>query len=569
MNNPLVAERRDSTTGYTGIGIAESAADLYNGVSSGSWVEGGLGFAGTGLEMLSLALDPLGTLLQYAVSWIIEHVGPLRDALNWLAGDADQIAAYATTWQNVSQSVGRAHEVLTSEVGRGTAGWTGAAADAYRRSVAEQAEHITAAAGCSATVGTVVQVVGVLVGTVRGIVRDLVAECVATLVARIPQWLAEEAVTLGFATPHVVASAVAIIAKWVNRISDVITKLVRSVGRLRPLMNRLGEIWEAIKKGLRALKRADAPGAPRTPDPVTLPGSPDVKPRGGTTPSGTTAPSSTSGPTVSAPPPTHTPPATTTPAGTTTPSGAPVSAPPVTHAPPGGTTPSGTTSPSSAPVTPPPVAHGPSGGTTTPSSTTAPPATPVPGGGGGGSGPKIIRRDDHFPNTVNSGGIRKSHLDADGNLVPANPHGKTEPWQHVLGGKDKAAKADSPYTSFSVEGADAKLYGNKEVRLDHERLQADIDAGKVTDVEILPPAKVEASLQGEVDRLAGRAVDVTLPHDATPDQVRKFAEDLGLSKGKTESIISRLQGLLNTRRDGEWLIKGTVPAEYIQGPYDV
>ncbi|MBY8851483.1 hypothetical protein [Saccharothrix longispora] len=195
--------------------------------------------------------------------------------------------------------------------------------------------------------------------------------------------------------------------------------------------------------------------------------------------------------------------------------------------------------------------------------------TPVPGGGGGGSGPKIIRRDDHFPNTVNSGGIRKSHLDADGNLVPANPHGKTEPWQHVLGGKDKAAKADSPYTSFSVEGADAKLYGNKEVRLDHERLQADIDAGKVTDVEILPPAKVEASLQGEVDRLAGRDVDVTLPHDATPDQVRKFAEDLGLSKGKTESIISRLQGLLNTRRDGEWLIKGTVPAEYIQGPYDV
>ncbi|MBY8852061.1 hypothetical protein K7G98_28795 [Saccharothrix sp. MB29] len=133
MNNPLVAERRDSTTGYTGIGIAESAADLYNGVSSGSWVEGGLGFAGTGLEMLSLALDPLGTLLQYAVSWIIEHVGPLRDALNWLAGDADQIAAYATTWQNVSRSVGRAHEVLTSEVGRGTAGWTGAAADAYRR----------------------------------------------------------------------------------------------------------------------------------------------------------------------------------------------------------------------------------------------------------------------------------------------------------------------------------------------------------------------------------------------------------------------------------------------------
>ena len=69
--NPLVAERQDSTTGITGIGIAESAVDLYNGIADGSWVEGGLGLVGTGLETLSLVIDPIGTLLQYGISWLI------------------------------------------------------------------------------------------------------------------------------------------------------------------------------------------------------------------------------------------------------------------------------------------------------------------------------------------------------------------------------------------------------------------------------------------------------------------------------------------------------------------
>jgi hypothetical protein len=41
--NPLVAQAQSQTTGVTGIGIAESAVDLANGVKDWSWVEGGLG----------------------------------------------------------------------------------------------------------------------------------------------------------------------------------------------------------------------------------------------------------------------------------------------------------------------------------------------------------------------------------------------------------------------------------------------------------------------------------------------------------------------------------------------
>jgi ADP-ribosyltransferase exoenzyme len=252
--NPLVAERHDSTTAVTGIGIAESAVDLHNGIADGSWIEGGLGLVGTGLETLGLVIDPVGTLVSYGVAWLMEHVKPLSDALDWLAGDPDTIASYAQTWRNVCQAVGQARTDLDTAVQADTAAWTGDAADAYRAHATQQSEQLTAASTAADTIGTVVEVVGVLVGAVREIVRDLVADCVATLIARIPQWLAEIAGTFGIATPHVVASAVALISKWVNRISDIIRKLVRSIDKLRPLLRKLDEIWDAIKRGLHGLR---------------------------------------------------------------------------------------------------------------------------------------------------------------------------------------------------------------------------------------------------------------------------------------------------------------------------
>ena len=263
--NPLVAPRQDSTTAISGIGIAESAVDVYNGIADGSWLEGGLGLAGAGLETLGLVIDPVGTLVSYGVAWLMEHVKPLSDALDWLAGDPDTIASYAQTWRNVSQVVGQARTDFDGSVRTDTAAWTGDAGDAYRAHAARQSEQFSAASTAADTVGTVVEIVGVLVGVVREIVRDLVADCVATLIARIPQWLAEIAGTLGIATPHVVASAVALISKWVSRIADVIRKLVRSIEKLRPLLRKLDEIWAAVRSGVRGLRGA-VPGSPNAPD---------------------------------------------------------------------------------------------------------------------------------------------------------------------------------------------------------------------------------------------------------------------------------------------------------------
>jgi hypothetical protein len=206
-DNPLVAAARSSTTWYTGLGLAEDAAQISNGIHDNSWVDGTLGGVGGSLDVLGLVIDPLGSLVAWGVSWLMEHVRPLKEALDWLAGNPDEVAAHAATWRNVSASAAGAHQHYEDAVRAQTAGWSGASGDAYRGHAARQLDVIGGIATASEAISYAVEGAGLLVGLVRGIVRDLIAQFVATLAARLPQWLAEEGLTLGIATPVVVGQS--------------------------------------------------------------------------------------------------------------------------------------------------------------------------------------------------------------------------------------------------------------------------------------------------------------------------------------------------------------------------
>ncbi|MEU4806308.1 RHS repeat-associated core domain-containing protein [Actinosynnema sp. NPDC023587] len=301
MNNPLLATAQSDTTAVTGIGIAESAADLASGISDGSWVAAGLGGIGVGLEVLSMVLDPIGTVASYGVGWLIEHVQPLKEALDWFAGDPPVIRSFSETWSNVAAEVGR----IAADLGTQDApGWQGAASAAYRSHAAQTADAIAGAGTLAEGVGTGVMVMGEVVAAVREIIRDLVAEVVGKLIT----WALEAVATLGLATPLIIAQATSTIARVCNRIADLVRKLVKTIAnvtpRIRKVLDKLGEIMEKLGKLGR---RADTPGnttpssTPSTPDAPTVKGpdgttNPSSTADGTTSPSGTTAPSGTTSP---------------------------------------------------------------------------------------------------------------------------------------------------------------------------------------------------------------------------------------------------------------------------------
>jgi hypothetical protein len=265
--NPLIAQRQDSTQWFSGIFLLEDLDTIEDGINSGSWIETTLGGVAATLDALNTIANPLETVASWGVAWLIEHFEPLSKALEFLAGDADQIAAFAQTWENVGKAIQSAGENLRSAIDRETIDWTGAAAEAYRNHMNEELGTFQLLVKVSNVLSIASKAAGLLVAFVRQLVRDLISECVAAVAVELPTLLAEEGLTLGAATPVVIAQIVALIGKWIARVEHDLTALVKSIRNLIKIVRRLDEVLKDIIALIKRLTREhphEAPHAPHT-----------------------------------------------------------------------------------------------------------------------------------------------------------------------------------------------------------------------------------------------------------------------------------------------------------------
>jgi uncharacterized protein YukE len=241
--NPLVATANTSVDPWAGVWIAQDLEALCGGVKDGSWIEGTLGGVSAGLDALAFVSDPVGALLQYGVAWIIEHVKPLREALDWLAGNPAQIEAHAQTWRNVAGAMQDRAADLDRAVRWDITEWTGSAADAYRTWAGQQKAAASALAKAAETLAAITEAAGLLVAGVRMLVRD----GIATLVSRLIVYAAEEVASLGFATPLVVEQVSTLCVSWAAKIAQWLRDLIGSLTRLRGMAGKIAELIEKIK----------------------------------------------------------------------------------------------------------------------------------------------------------------------------------------------------------------------------------------------------------------------------------------------------------------------------------
>ena len=240
--NPLMAQPIDEpVSAWSGVWIAEDIEQIGHGVRSGSWVDGSLGMVSAGLDGLALVSDPIGTLLQYGVAWLIEHVRPLSQALDWLAGDPAAIAAQAQTWRNVAASLRAESDDLAQAVRRDLTEWSGAASQAYGRWTDARVQSLQALGSAADTTAAIVEGAGALVSTVRIMVRD----AVATVVSRLAEYAAEVVGTVGLATPLVVEQVSTLCASWAARIARWLRALLKS---LRTLLRRADSLGERVRE---------------------------------------------------------------------------------------------------------------------------------------------------------------------------------------------------------------------------------------------------------------------------------------------------------------------------------
>ncbi|WLS44490.1 WXG100 family type VII secretion target [Micromonospora profundi] len=251
-SNPLVAAPAHTPpSAWAGVWICEDIELIAQGVRTGNWIDGSLGVVSAGLDALAFVSDPVGNLLQYGIAWLVEHVKPLSEALDWLAGDPAQITAHAQTWRNVAASLRDEAATLARAVRTDVATWGGSAGPAYRAWAAGQQQAITGLALGADTMAAITEGAAGLVAAVRLLVRDAIATCVSRLIV----YAAELVATGGLATPLVVEQVTTTVASWGARIARLLRALLASLRRLMPQIRRLGDLIDKLKQALGRLRQ--------------------------------------------------------------------------------------------------------------------------------------------------------------------------------------------------------------------------------------------------------------------------------------------------------------------------
>ncbi|WP_236796961.1 RHS repeat-associated core domain-containing protein [Amycolatopsis sp. GM8] len=280
MTNPLVAQKHDSTSAISGITVLEGAQQVKQGIESGDWASIVLGAAGTAMDALAFVADPFGSILAAGVGWLMEHVGPLKEALDKLAGDPDQITAHSETWKNIATELGGVATDLGNQVNADIQSWTGPGADAYRQQAGEVAKMLQAAGEACDGASSGVKTAGEVVAAVRMLVRDIISQVVGHMIS----WALQVLFTLGIGLAWVVPQVVNLVAKTAKDIAGLISNLTKALGQLGKLLSKASGVFKDAAKGLKGLKPGQAGKAAK---PDTLPASAkDVNPGNGTTPSG-------------------------------------------------------------------------------------------------------------------------------------------------------------------------------------------------------------------------------------------------------------------------------------------
>ena len=231
---------------FTGAKALHSAQLLANSETD---LEKGLNGTVMALDILGMVMNPLMGFMKAGIGFLIEHVGPLRDFLEILAGDPTSINATKDTWKNIEAALDQAATDLIGDAST-VADWTGDAADAYRGRIADFEAAIRAGSSASGSIAKYMEVMGIWTAVTRALVLELICEFVSRAIMYALAALAAAYFTFGGSIAAmisgVIADAVILIAKISTHLAKLGNAMSKLAGRFPKLAGSLDDAGKAV-----------------------------------------------------------------------------------------------------------------------------------------------------------------------------------------------------------------------------------------------------------------------------------------------------------------------------------
>lgn len=229
--NKLIA-KPEGPEADAGLGAFESGGKLWDSVTSDDWNALALGVDGASfaLDVLGVAMNPLGEIVKAGVGWLLEHVDCLREPLELLTGDPNAVGAVAEIWNNIAKEFSESAEAYRQELGK-TADWGGDGALAYRQTAGDYIGALDGIAQECQNTANGVNIAGMVVGTVRGLIFDMIAGFISRVITQALIAAATSVVSLGSSIAVFISSMLIDLGLLLAKIGKKLAKLIKGLSK--------------------------------------------------------------------------------------------------------------------------------------------------------------------------------------------------------------------------------------------------------------------------------------------------------------------------------------------------
>ena len=241
---PVHTQSLSNSTPTEGLGFID---DLYRSAVAVS--NGDFGGVITAIEaaratMQAFELNPWNIFAEMAISFILEHVDPLKEMLNDFTGDSAQVFGMSASWQSIGESLASIADEMDSTSSSAMSNMTGQAVDAYLFRQQTVSEAMRAVAENASAFSGVLTDTANIVDAIHDLVRDAISDVIVTCVSAVITSFA----TLGFAAPAESVEVTAKVTGWVTTIGQIGQALVQLLQAIKAVFDGL----DSIQTGLTA-----------------------------------------------------------------------------------------------------------------------------------------------------------------------------------------------------------------------------------------------------------------------------------------------------------------------------
>ncbi|MBP2478303.1 hypothetical protein JOF53_007175 [Crossiella equi] len=240
-----------ATKAVDGSGPIGSTVETISAVVQGEFPEAGANAAGLAFDLASAAADPFGALLEAGIGWAMEHIGPLKEILDWVSGDDGEVKKGVLAWHTVSEEIKQMAQDTKKELDAQIGGWSGDAQVAFKEhmelvgtSLLQISSEAEATSQGAASLGHGMSVL-------RAIVRDTISIVIAEIIKAMVAAGLTAFFTFGASIAAGVSWVIARVGMAVSKLMKLVTKFLRAC---KGVNNVLSTIIQNMAKAASKIK---------------------------------------------------------------------------------------------------------------------------------------------------------------------------------------------------------------------------------------------------------------------------------------------------------------------------